>query len=152
MPVAVVAPRRFGKTSLLRRAVWLLDQVEPTGVIWMDLYGLSSVADFAVRLDQALSSTTGRLREALDRVTGGMSVNLGVASVELRRSAKSAPDPIATVHALLESVARTGQQQRLVLVVDEVADESAWATCWRSFDRTSRTCTATWGWRSPVRS
>jgi hypothetical protein len=122
VPVALVAPRRFGKTSLLRRAVWLLDQVEPTGAIWLDLYGLSSVADFAVRLDRALSSTTGRLREALDRVTGGLSINIGVASAELRRSAKSAPDPIATVHALLDSITRTGQQHRMVLVIDEVAD------------------------------
>lgn len=122
VPVALVAPRRFGKTSLLRRAVWLLDQVEPTGVIWLDLYGLSSIADFAVRLDRALSSTTGRLREALDRVTGGLSINIGLASAELRRSAKSAPDPIATVHGLLGSITRTGQQHNLVLVVDEVAD------------------------------
>ena len=53
--------------------------------MWLDLYGLSSVADFAVRLDRALSGTTGRLREVLDRVAGGLSINLGLVSVELRR-------------------------------------------------------------------
>jgi uncharacterized protein len=122
VPVALVAPRRYGKTSLLRRAVWLLDQVEPTDVVWLDLYGLSSVADFAVRLDRALGSTTGRLREALDRIAGGLSFSIGLVSAELRRSAKSAPDPVATVHALLDALTRAGQQHRLVVAIDEVAD------------------------------
>lgn len=122
VPVAVVAPRRFGKTSLLRRAVWLLDQVEPTSVIWLDLYGLSSVSDFAVRLDRALGASTGRFREALDRIAGGLSITIGLVSAELRRSARSAPDPTATVHALLDSLVRAAEQHRTVLVVDEVAD------------------------------
>lgn len=122
VPVAVVAPRRYGKTSLLRRAVWLLDQVEPTTTLWLDLYGLSSVADFAVRLDRALGASTGRFREALDRVAGGLSINVGLVSAELRRSARSAPDPVATVHALLDSLVRAAEQHRTVLVVDEVAD------------------------------
>jgi hypothetical protein len=122
VPVALVAPRRYGKTSLLRRALWLLDQVEPTSTVWLDLYGLSSVADFAVRLDRALGTTTGRFREALDRVAGGLSVTVGVVSVELRRSARTAPDPTAVVHALLEALVRTAQQHPTVLVIDEVAD------------------------------
>lgn len=122
VPVAVVAPRRYGKTSVLRRAVWLLDQVEPTTTLWLDLYGLSSVADFAVRLDRALGASTGRFREALDRVAGGLSINVGLVSAELRRSARSAPDPVATVHALLDSLVRAAEQHRTVLVVDEVAD------------------------------
>jgi len=122
VPVAVVAPRRYGKTSLLRRAVWLLDQVEPTEAVWLDLYGLSSVADFAVRLDRALGATSGKLRESLDRIAGGLSISIGVVSAELRRSAKDAPDAIASVHALLDTVARLARSHRLVLVVDEVAD------------------------------
>lgn len=122
VPVAVVAPRRYGKTSLLRRAVWLLDQVEPTTTVWLDLYGLSSVSDFAVRLDRSLSSTTGRFREAIDRVAGGLSVNIGLVSAELRRAAKSAPDPTASVHALLDTLVRVAEHQPTVLVIDEVAD------------------------------
>jgi hypothetical protein len=122
VPVALIAPRRYGKTSLLRRAVWVLDQVEPTSTVWLDLYGLSSVSDFAVRLDRALSATTGRFREALDRVAGGLSVNIGVVSAELRRSARSAPDPTAVVHALLDSLVRTTEHHPTVLVIDEVGD------------------------------
>jgi hypothetical protein len=122
VPVALVAPRRYGKTSLLRRAAWLLDQVEPTSVVWLDLYGLSSMADFAVRLDRALSTTTGRLRDALDRIAGGLSINLGLVSAELRRSARTAPDPAASVHALLETLVRAAETHPMLLVIDEVAD------------------------------
>lgn len=122
VPVAVVAPRRYGKTSLLRRAVWLLDQVEPTTTVWLDLYGLSSVADFAVRLDRSLSSTTGRFREAVDRIAGGLSINIGLVSAELRRAARTAPDPTASVHGLLDTLVRVAEHQPMVLVVDEVAD------------------------------
>lgn len=122
VPVALVAPRRYGKTSLLRRAVWLLDQVEPTTTVWLDLYGLSSVADFAVRLDRALGATTGRFRDTLDRVAGGLRLTIGVVSAELRRPARQAADPMASAHALLESLVRVAENQPVVLVVDEVAD------------------------------
>lgn len=122
VPIALVAPRRYGKTSLLRRGAWLLDQVEPTTTVWLDLYGLSSVSDFAVRLDRALGACTGRFREALDRVAGGLRISIGVVSAELRRSARSAPDPTASVHALLESLVRVAEHHRTVLVIDEVAD------------------------------
>ena len=122
VPIALVAPRRYGKTSLLRRGAWLLDQVEATTTVWLDLYGLSSVSDFAVRLDRALGASTGRFREALDRIAGGLSINVGLVSAELRRSARSAPDATATVHALLESLVRVSERHRTVLVIDEVAD------------------------------
>jgi uncharacterized protein len=122
VPVALIAPRRYGKTSLLRRATWLLDQVEPTTTVWVDLYGLSSVADFAVRLDRALGACTGRVRETLDRVASGLSLNLGAVSVDLRRSSRAAPDPTASAHDLLETLTRTGERHPLALVVDEVAD------------------------------
>lgn len=121
-PVAVLGPRRFGKTSLLRHVLWRLDQVEPVESIWVDLYGLASVADFAVRLDKALTSIRGALREVLDTVAGGLSVRLGVLSIELRRAATGGPDPIAAAHDLLDVVVRAATKQRVVLALDEFAD------------------------------
>lgn len=120
-PVAVVGPRRFGKTSLLRHALWCLDQVEPTSAVWVDLYGVTSAADFAVRLDQALATVRGRLREHLDSIAGGLSVQLGVLNVELRR-ARGGPDPVAAVHGLLDVVVRAAGRERMVLALDEFAD------------------------------
>lgn len=121
-PVALIAPRRYGKTSLLRRSVWLLDQVETTTTIWLDLYGLSSSADFAVRLGRALQASSGPFREAVDRIAGSLSLHLGVVTAELRRPGPDAPDPVATIHTLLETLVEAATRQPTVIVIDEVAD------------------------------
>jgi uncharacterized protein len=120
-PVALVGPRRFGKTSLLRHALWRLDEVEPTTAVWVDLYGVTSSSDFAVRLDQALVAVRGRLREVLDSIAGGLSVQLGVLGVELRRPG-AGRDPVAAVHGLLDVVVRAAARERVVLALDEFAD------------------------------
>lgn len=121
-PVALIAPRRYGKTSLLRRAVWLLDQAEPTAVIWLDLYGLSSSSDFAVRVAAALQSSTGALRETIDRIAGSLSVHLGIVTAELRRPRPDGLDPVATIHALMDTLVDAAGRHSTVIVIDEVAD------------------------------
>ncbi|MGH9038714.1 MAG: AAA family ATPase [Acidimicrobiia bacterium] len=121
-PVAVLGPRRYGKTSLLRHALWRLDTVEPMTAVWVDLYGLASMADFAVRLDKALVAVRGRFREVLDTVAGGLSVQLGVLSVELRRSGTTGPDPVAATHDLLDVAVRAAGRERVVVAFDEFAD------------------------------
>lgn len=121
-PVAVLGPRRFGKTSLVRHALWQLDQVEPFATVWVDLYGVTSVADFAVRLDKALVAVRGRAREALDTIAGGLSVQLGVVGVELRRAGPQGPDPVAATHGLLDVLVRAGAHHRVVVAFDEFAD------------------------------
>src|SRR5258708_13190999 len=64
-PVALVGPRRYGKTSLVRHALWRLDEVQPTSAVWVDLYGVTSAADLAVRLDQALVAARGPIPQVL---------------------------------------------------------------------------------------
>jgi hypothetical protein len=58
---ALLGPRRYGKTSVLRRVT--ADQSELTPV-WVDLYEVTSMADVAVRFDEALAGAAGRFSEA----------------------------------------------------------------------------------------
>ena len=62
---ALLGPRRYGKTSVLRRVCADLAQVGPE-TVWIDLYELTSVADLAGAIDQGLSRVQGRLRRAID--------------------------------------------------------------------------------------
>jgi len=121
-PVAVLGPRRYGKTTLLRHVLWQADHVESTAAVWVDLYGVASVADFAVRLDRALTAVRGRLRPVLDVVAGGLSVQLGAVGVELRRAAPSGPDPVAAAHDLLAVLVQAAGRIRVVAAFDEFAD------------------------------
>lgn len=123
--MALLGPRRYGKTSLVRHTLWLLDQVEPIAPISVDLYGVSSLADFGVRLDHALVAVRGRFREVLDTIAGSLSVQLGVFGLQLRRALPGAPDPAVAVHDLLAVVTRAAEKHRVVLFLDEFSDISA---------------------------
>ncbi len=50
---ALVGPRRYGKTSVLRR---LSAELRELSTLWVDLYEVSSLADVAVRFDRALGT------------------------------------------------------------------------------------------------
>jgi hypothetical protein len=115
---ALLGPRRYGKTSLLRRVVTDLAAVGPEPV-WIDFYGLTSLADVAGALDRGLASTRGRIRTALDSVAGGVSIRLGVVGVELTRSKRDRPDPVALLWSLLEILVTTAERHDIVVVFDE---------------------------------
>lgn len=117
---ALLGPRRYGKTSVLRRVA--RDVVEGGGaVVWVDLYEVASTADVAVRLDAALARVTGRFAEAAAKVAAGVSLNLGVVGVQLRAPERQRPDPELTLHALLDVLVRTAASQPTVVVMDEFA-------------------------------
>ena len=54
---ALLGPRRYGKTSLLLRVSAELQEVS---TVWVDLYEVTSMADVAVRFDNALSAARAR--------------------------------------------------------------------------------------------
>src|SRR5580765_3243241 len=74
---ALLGPRRFGKTSPLRRVAADLAAAGPD-TIWIDLDALNSMADLAVAVDRALHGVTGKVRKALATVAAGLTVQLGV--------------------------------------------------------------------------
>lgn len=114
----LLGPRRYGKTSVLRRVLSDLEQVGPTPV-WVDLYALTSLADLAARLDDGLDAVRGPLRQVLGRVAAATSLNLGGIKVEMRGGARDRPDPALTVRALLDVLVRAANTMPVVIAFDE---------------------------------
>jgi hypothetical protein len=113
---ALLGPRRFGKTSVLRRVAADLTEV---ATVWVDLYEVTSIADVAVRFDDALGATTGRFAAQARTIAAAVSVNLGLVKVDLTGPPRNRPDPELTFHALLDVLVRTAARQPTLLVIDE---------------------------------
>jgi hypothetical protein len=113
---ALLGPRRYGKTSLLRRVAADLSEV---ATIWVDLYEVTSMADVAVRFDDALAATTGRFAVAVRELAASVALNLGVIRVELSGPARQRPDPAVVLYSLLQVLVGVAQRRATLLVVDE---------------------------------
>ncbi len=115
---ALVGPRRYGKTSLLKRVAADLQAVGPQPV-WIDLYQMTSMADVAGAVDRGLSSVAGPVRRILDSIAGTLSVNIGVLSVQLTRSPSRRPDPVLSLRTLLTVLVNAAQRHEMFVVFDE---------------------------------
>ncbi|HET7489275.1 MAG TPA: hypothetical protein VFJ85_15190 [Acidimicrobiales bacterium] len=113
---ALLGPRRYGKTSVLRR---LAAQLTELATVWVDLYEVTSMPDVAVRFDDALGATSGRFAAAARAVAAGLSLNLGVVKVDLTGPARNRPDAGLTFHGLLEVLVTAAARHPTLLVVDE---------------------------------
>lgn len=115
---ALLGPRRYGKTSVLKKVCADLEGVGHE-TVWIDLYELSSVADLAGAIDQGLSKVQGRIRRAIDSIAGSLALRVGFVGVELSKGRRDRPDPVLTVRSLLDVVVRTADKHQLILVFDE---------------------------------
>ncbi|HUJ67621.1 MAG TPA: ATP-binding protein [Acidimicrobiales bacterium] len=113
---ALLGPRRYGKTSLLGRVAAELTEV---GTVWVDLYEVSSMADVAVRFDDALAAVAGPLASLSRRFAVEVALNLGALKVALSGPARARPDPAVSFHNLLQVLVRTAESSPTLLVVDE---------------------------------
>ena len=115
---ALLGPRRFGKTSVLRRVA--ADLAEGgAGVIWIDLYEATSIADIARRFDTGLAGAFGPVRPILDSVALGFDLQLGLLGVQLSRRKQDRPDADAVFDALLDTLVTAGRATATIVVIDE---------------------------------
>lgn len=126
--VRLYAPRKFGKTSLIQRAMREGEQHEGLIPVVVDLYRIVSWADVAVRFERAYSrALKGALRtkveEFLQRTGLGLSLGAYGISAKLQLDQK-AVDPLPALHALLDLPLRLeeGGGYRAFIALDEFQD------------------------------
>jgi hypothetical protein len=120
------APRRYGKTTLLRqvqsRAIDL-----GYGTIEVDLFGVQSRHDFAVRIDMAYRTMQGPLRRVVDGILGKIKLGLNTpavgGSVEVESRGPGASEDAALL-ALLDLPLKLFKRKgvRMLIVFDEFQD------------------------------
>jgi len=126
--MSIAAPRRYGKTSLLR-AVAAQRQADDCVVATVDLLGLDGPADFATRYATAWRRATEsdrRLRGAVQRVLAGLAgLGVTVAGVGVQVSFARNQDPGAVLHTVLDLPRQVDRP--VLIVLDEFqALHEAW--------------------------
>jgi len=125
--VRLYAPRRYGKTSLLNRA--LRDGEAQQGLIpiLVDLYRVSSIADVTVRFERAYSrhlkgALRARIEEFLQRT--GIGLSLGAFGISAKLQLDPRVNPLPALHALLDLPLRLeeGGGYRAFIALDEFQD------------------------------
>lgn len=125
--VRLYAPRKYGKTSLLKRA--LRDGAAEEGLIsiHVDLYRVMSLGDVLVRFERAYSaqlkgSLHAKVEAFLKRT--GIGLSLGAYGISAKLQLDPRFDPIPALHALLslpEELERSGGF-RAFIALDEFQD------------------------------
>ena len=125
--VRLYAPRKYGKTSLLRRVLRDAEEHEGMTPILVDLYGVLSIRDVAVRFERAYArqlkgKTRSRIEEFLQST--GLGLSLGALGISARLQLDPRSDPLPALHALLDLPFRLeeGGGFRALIVLDEFQD------------------------------
>src|SRR5437763_11487389 len=103
--VRLYAPRKYGKTSLLRRVLRDAGSEEGMIPILVDLYGVLSVADVAIRFERAYArQLKGKARARIEEFlqTTGLGLSLGALGISARLQVEPRTDPLPALHALLD--------------------------------------------------
>jgi uncharacterized protein len=125
--VRLFAPRKYGKTSLLKRA--LRDGEEREGLIpiLVDLYRVSSFADVTVRFERAYAKhLKGALRAKVESFLQrtGIGLSLGAYGISAKLQLEPKADPLPALHALLDLPLRLEESggYRAFIALDEFQD------------------------------
>lgn len=103
--VRLYAPRKYGKTSLLKRALHDGERDEGLIPVLVDLYRVSSIADVTVRLERAYAKQLkGEIRRRVESFLQrtGVGLSLGAFGISARLQLEPTRDPMPALHALLD--------------------------------------------------
>jgi hypothetical protein len=125
--VRLFAPRKYGKTSLLRRALRDAERREGMVPILVDLYGVLSLADVTVRIERAYAhQLKGPLRSRIDSFLQrtGLGLSLTAVGIGVRLQVDPKVDALPALHALLDLPLRLAEsgERRALVVFDEFQD------------------------------
>jgi uncharacterized protein len=125
--VRLYAPRKYGKTSLLRRVLRDAERQEQMIPILVDLYGVLSISDVAIRFERAYArQLKGKLRSRIEEFlqSTGLGLSLGALGVSARLQLDPRTDPLPGLHALLDLPLRLEESggYRALIVLDEFQD------------------------------
>jgi uncharacterized protein len=125
--VRLYAPRKYGKTSLLTRALHDGERDEGLIPVLVDLYRVSSIADVTVRLERAYAKQLkGELRRRVEAFLQrtGVGLSLGAFGISARLQLEPTRDPIPALHALLDLPLRLEESggYRAFIAFDEFQD------------------------------
>ncbi len=125
--VRLFAPRKYGKTSLLKRALRDGEEQEGLVPILVDLYRVSSIADVAVRFERAYArqlkgALRGKVEGFLQKT--GIGLSLGAFGISARLQLDARIDPLPALHALLDLPLRLEESggYRAFVALDEFQD------------------------------
>jgi uncharacterized protein len=121
------APRKYGKTSLLKRALRDAERDEGLIPILVDLYRVSSIADVTVRIERAYArQLKGELRSRIESFLQrtGVGLSLGALGISARLQLEPTADPLPALHALLDLPLRLESSggYRALIAFDEFQD------------------------------
>jgi len=126
--VRLYAPRKYGKTSLLKRALQEGGTHEGLIPILVDLYRVVSIADVTIRVERAYAaalkgSMHGKIEAWLQQTGLGLSLGAFGISAKIQLNPKDV-EPLAALHALLDLPQRLDEQggYRAFIALDEFQD------------------------------
>src|ERR671935_1113924 len=125
--VSLYAPRKYGKTTLLRRVLRDAEREEGMVPILVDLYGVLSIADVAIRFERAYArQLKGKVRARVEEFlqSTGLGLSLGALGISAKLQLEPRRDPLPALHALLDLPQRVAERSgtRVLVALDEFQD------------------------------
>jgi hypothetical protein len=123
---SLYAPRRYGKTSLLRKALAEAEQEHGMVTVLVDLYGVLSLADITIRFERAYARLQGPVRRTVEAIlrTTGLGLSLGAHGIGVTFQVEPRTNPLPAIHTLLDLPLRVAEkrQARVFVALDEFQD------------------------------